>query len=194
VERRETAVVALRNLDSELLVDGDDEVEEVHRIDVELVAEIDVPSDERRIRLRRDLAQHPQHGVSDLVGGHRLSGSLTRRSRAIRNAPARCPSVTRWSPASVAVTTGHGRICPSETHGRSTIRPKPTIATCGGKMMGKADSAPRSPRLVTVIVGSENSELRSCPARARVTRSRNASISSSRFSASASWIAGATRP
>src|SRR5271168_3140637 len=37
-------------------------------------------------------------------------------------------------------------------------------------------STPRSPRLVTVIVGSDISELRNAPLRARVTRSRSRAI------------------
>ena len=49
-------------------------------------------------------------------------------------------------------------------------------------MTPKTLSTPRSPRLVTVIVGSDISELRSEPARARETRSRKACISSSSVS------------
>src|SRR3990172_6161227 len=194
VERAQARVVGLGDVDAELLVDRDHEVEDVHRVEVELVAEVDVPLDLRRVGLQRDLAQHAEDGGPDLVGGHRSSGSWSSRSRAVRNALARWPSVTRWSAASVAVTTGHGRSCPPEIHGRSTSRPKPTIATCGGKMIGRTVSAPRSPRLVTVIVGSESSELRSDPARARETRSRKPGITSSRLSYSAWCSAGATRP
>src|SRR5581483_12072927 len=46
-------------------------------------------------------------------------------------------------------------------------------------MIGNTVSTPCSPRLATVIVGSDNSELRKLPARARLTRSRNFCINSS---------------
>ena len=55
-------------------------------------------------------------------------------------------------------------------------------------------STPWSPRLVTVIVGSDSSELLSVKPRARATRSVSSRISSSRLFASASRIAGATSP
>ena len=41
------------------------------------------------------------------------------------------PSDTRWSAESVARTTGRTPSIPADAHGRSTIRPKPTRATCG---------------------------------------------------------------
>ena len=74
------------------------------------------------------------------------------------------------------------------------MRPKPTIATCGGWITPSTDSAPRSPRLVAVTVGSDSSEPRSRPVRARCTRSRSDCISAGSDSVSASWIAGATSP
>lgn len=55
-------------------------------------------------------------------------------------------------------------------------------------------SAPRSPRLVTVTVGSLISELRSPPLRARCTRSRSSAMSWASGLRSASCSAGATRP
>ncbi len=55
-------------------------------------------------------------------------------------------------------------------------------------------STPCSPRFVTVIVGSDISELRSEPARARATRSVRPRMISPRFFLSTSWIAGAMRP
>ncbi len=61
-------------------------------------------------------------------------------------------------------------------------------------MTPNTESTPLSPRLVTVIVGSDISELRSEPARARATRSVRSSISSSSGFSATSWMAGATRP
>jgi hypothetical protein len=61
-------------------------------------------------------------------------------------------------------------------------------------MIPNTVSTPRSPRLVTVIVGPDSSELRSAPLRARPTRSRSRAISPSRESPSASRMAGATSP
>jgi hypothetical protein len=91
---------------------------------------------------------------------HSVSGSCNRPSISASSRPPRWPSLARWSPASVSITTGHGITTPSTTQGRVTMRPMPTIATCGGYMIGNTVSAPRSPRLVIVTVGSVSSELR----------------------------------
>ena len=61
-------------------------------------------------------------------------------------------------------------------------------------MTPKTVSTPRSPRLVTVMVGSAISARCRRPARARATRSRSRSMSWSSARVSASWMAGATRP
>ena len=61
-------------------------------------------------------------------------------------------------------------------------------------MTPKTVSTPCSPRLVTVMVGSESSELRSPPLRARCTRSRKPRMRSPRLLPAVSWSAGATRP
>src|SRR3972149_2454348 len=61
-------------------------------------------------------------------------------------------------------------------------------------MMPKTVSTPCSPRLVPLIVGSDSSELRRPPARARWTRSRKFRMRSPRLWRSASWRAGATTP
>ena len=61
-------------------------------------------------------------------------------------------------------------------------------------MMPITVSAPRSPRLVTVMVGSVSSELPKPPVRARWTRSRSADSSSASDFWSASWMAGAISP
>ena len=42
------------------------------------------------------------------------------------------PSVARWSPASVTVTSGRTPSIPSTAHGRSETAPNPSSATCGG--------------------------------------------------------------
>ena len=54
------------------------------------------------------------------------------------------PSLARWSPESVAVTTGATVSAPSSTHDRSRTAPNPTSATWGGWITPSTDSAPRS--------------------------------------------------
>ena len=64
--------------------------------------------------------------------GHSFSGSCSSFPISARKSAPACPSLTRWSADSVMVTTGRGPMAPSTTHGRVTIVPTPTIATCGG--------------------------------------------------------------
>jgi hypothetical protein len=53
---------------------------------------------------------------------------------AVRKSAPRWPSLARWSADKVAVTTGRTPSRPSTAQGRSTTLPKPTSATCGGKI------------------------------------------------------------
>ena len=55
-------------------------------------------------------------------------------------------------------------------------------------------STPCSPKLVTVIVASAISELRSTPARTRFTKSRKFTMISLKLCLSTSWSAGAMSP
>ena len=95
VERRQLGVVALGDLDPGLLVDGDDDVEEVHRVDVQLLGEVRVGLDRRGVDIRRDLGQRTDHHVSELLPVHSSSGFCSRRSiRVSRRLPA-WPSLAR---------------------------------------------------------------------------------------------------
>ena len=62
------------------------------------------------------------------VSYHSFSGSCNSLPISARNNAPTCSSVTRWSLASVMVTTERGPIAPSTTQGRVTILPKPTRA------------------------------------------------------------------
>ncbi len=74
VERHELRVVGLRDLDLQLLVDADHEVQEVHRVDVELLPQVDVRADGTGVGFGRDLLKNAQHRFSDLVARHSSSG------------------------------------------------------------------------------------------------------------------------
>jgi hypothetical protein len=75
VQRRELAVVGLGDLDAELLMQGDYEVERVHRIQVQLIAKADVRRQGLPPRLGRNPCQNANHGFPDFGAGHRRSGS-----------------------------------------------------------------------------------------------------------------------
>ena len=132
IERRELRVIPLRNVDAQPIVQRQHKIEEVDRVEVELVAKLDVGTDRRRIDLRRNSRQRLEDDLLHLVGRHNFSGVCSKRSTAARKSPPRCPSLARWSADSVAVTSGLASTFPETTHGRSWIRPKPTSATCGG--------------------------------------------------------------
>ena len=63
--------------------------------------------------------------------------------------------------------TWRGSTLPSTTQGRGPTAPAPTIATCGGWMIGNTASTADSPRLVRTMLGAASSLARSRPARAR---------------------------
>src|SRR6185369_3626488 len=194
VERGELGIVRLGDVHAERVVQRDDEIQHVHRVEIELVAKRQILPQRGQVGLGGDVAEGPEHRGAQLLRHHSRSGDWRRRSTAARNSPPRWPSLTRWSADSVAVTTGRGPIAPSTTHGRSTMRPNPTMATWGGYTMPRTLSTPCSPRLVTVIVASDSSELRRPPPRARWTRSRKAPISAPSGRPSTSCSAGAIRP
>src|SRR3972149_11561979 len=108
LQRHEPWIIRLRNLHAQCLVEADDEVEDVHRIEIDLIAEGNVGLDGGEINLRRDLAEHAENCRPDLVPGHSRLGSWSRRSIAARKRPARWPSGTRGSAERVAGTRGRG--------------------------------------------------------------------------------------
>src|SRR6516162_10990644 len=104
------------------------EVEEVHRVDIELLPQVGGWIDPCWIDLGSDAAQLIDQGGSDFVACHRFSGFCSRRSISARNKAPRWPSLARWSAESVAVSTRRAAISPLTTQGRSTGLPKPTSA------------------------------------------------------------------
>jgi hypothetical protein len=132
IQRDKLRVVEFGDLDAEAMVDGGDESQEIHGIDVESLAQICTRIDGCEIDLGRDIVELFQHHLANIGRAHSFSGSpSTLPISAKNNAPA-CPSLTRWSAARVIVTTERGPTAPSTTQGRATTFPKPTIATCGG--------------------------------------------------------------
>ena len=82
VQAGKPGVLGLRHVHAQLAVQGDREVERVHRVEVELFAEVDAGNDARRVHVGRDLqgergeiaeqrlcpvGQLPLRGVPDLV-------------------------------------------------------------------------------------------------------------------------------
>src|SRR5690606_16884020 len=126
----EPRVVFLGNLEAELFGHRDHEVQVVHRVDVELVAQVNVRLDLRGVGLGRDLQQQAHNRVFQLA--HKFSGCSSSRAIARRNRPPRWPSLARWSADRVAITLRRATSWPSITMGRGAMAPKPTMATCGG--------------------------------------------------------------
>ena len=89
-------------------------------------------------------------GLSTLAGVP-VIGGVAKAANVARKADAVRPSLARWSAARVIVAVRRTVSMPSTAHGRSTIPPTPTRATCGGKMTPYNESGPVSPRLLTVM-------------------------------------------
>jgi pyruvate dehydrogenase E2 component (dihydrolipoamide acetyltransferase) len=136
-EAAQLGVVQLGDCDAKALVQRGDPVQEVHRVEVELVAQIGVVRDCLVGQVGGDLGQLFQHDGLELierhvVAVHSVSGSWRRSASLARNRAPRWPSLWRWSAERVAVTRARGTISSSTTQGRSCGVPKPTMATCGG--------------------------------------------------------------
>src|SRR3972149_6132382 len=132
VGRGQARVVGLRNLHAERRVKPDHDVQQVHRVEIQLTPKGHVRLERCEVGLGGDVVQDAEHGGAHLFPCHSRAGSWSKRSTAARKRPPRWPSLTLWSAASVAARTGRATIRPSTTHGRSTTLPKPTMATCGG--------------------------------------------------------------
>src|SRR5581483_9362953 len=115
VEVEELRVILLRDAHAQFLVKSEHEVEEVHRVDVELLTQWHDGVERRGVHLRGDPTENGQYGLSNLVAGHSFPGSCSRRSTAARNSPPRWPSLARWSAERVVVTTGRTTTCPPVT-------------------------------------------------------------------------------
>src|SRR5665811_356038 len=129
VERDKLRIVELGYLDAKAMVDRGDEVQEIHRIDVDGLTKIRCRIDVRQINLGGDIVEFFLDHFADVEVIHSLSGSCSSLPISAKNSAPACPSLTRWSADSVMVTTERGPMAPSITHGRVTILPKQTIAT-----------------------------------------------------------------
>jgi hypothetical protein len=70
VQARELRVVSLGDVDSGRLVQGDDEVQEIHRVEVHLVPEVCFRIDRLALAFRRDARQSGADQACDLFSGH----------------------------------------------------------------------------------------------------------------------------
>src|ERR1035438_56219 len=95
VDAAELRRVRLRHVDAELLMQRDEEIEEIHGIDVELVAQALGRLEIARIQLGHDPGQGLDHANADVVFSHKSSGCCSRRSTAARKSAPRWPSVAR---------------------------------------------------------------------------------------------------
>src|SRR5271155_2344530 len=128
----EVGIVDLGNIDLEPLAQSSHQIEEVHRVDVELFARVGIRIEPCRIDLGSDPAEFINENSGDVVECHSVSGLCSRRSISARNRAPRWPSLARWSAARVAVSTRRAATSPATAQGRSTGMPKPTSATWGG--------------------------------------------------------------
>src|ERR1039457_2841838 len=93
IQCRQTGVVRLGDFHFEFLMKPDDEVHEVHGIDIELIADSQVGLELRQVGLPSNLTEGTKNHLSDLVLGHSFSGSCRRRSMVARKSPPRWPSL-----------------------------------------------------------------------------------------------------
>src|SRR5262249_45983279 len=98
-------VVGLGNVDVECVVHGDDEIQEVERVEEQRVAQVGVQRHVADRSSRDDLLKQVKDRVTHLLAVHSASGRWSTRSMVARK---RAP---RWLPtesaaASVTVTTG----------------------------------------------------------------------------------------
>src|SRR3990172_8306773 len=108
-------VVGLRNLHPERRMKPDHDVEQIHRVEIQLIPKGHVGLERSEVGLRGDLAQDVEHGGAHLVPCHSRPGSWSSRSTAARKRPPRWPSLTRWS----AEARGYAMILHSITRPRS---------------------------------------------------------------------------
>ena len=95
VQRGHLGVIRFGDFYFEFLVKPNDEVQEVHGIDVELVANSQFRLNLRQVGLRSNLTKDAKNRFFDLVLRHSFSGSCKSLSTAARKMPPRWPSLTR---------------------------------------------------------------------------------------------------
>src|SRR5574341_1316757 len=132
VEGAELGVVRLGDLDLQALVQRDEEIEPVHRVQIHLLAQELARDEVAVLDLGGDALELRDDRPAHLVLVHSVSGCCRSFATSARNSAPRCPSLTRWSAARLATTVGAALSAPSTAHGRSATRPNPTSATCGG--------------------------------------------------------------
>ena len=88
-------VVGFRDIQAGCLVEADDQVEEIHRIQFELVRERLVGLDFLALDLGGDVLERAFDEIGDFGFGHSCSGSLKISARRLRKRAATRPSLTR---------------------------------------------------------------------------------------------------
>ena len=140
-------VVGFRDFDPELRVDADEEVQEVHRVEVDPAARRRIPA----LRLWTSTSGASPPRISSTLSLHLLSfitssGSWSSRSNLGEvDAPRSHPSA-RWSPASETLITFRTSISPSTAQRRSITRPKPDRARPGAGRSARTRFRRRSRR------------------------------------------------
>lgn len=76
-------------------MDGGNEVEEIHRIDIECVAQVGARIDGFQVDFGRDIAKFLLHHGADIDVTHSLSGSCSSLPISARNSAPPWPSLTR---------------------------------------------------------------------------------------------------
>jgi hypothetical protein len=89
VQAHHLRIVGLWNIDARRLVDRNHKVENIHRIEINLFAQIDREIDLTYVDLGRNLPQLSHHECSYFFFVHSFSGSRKRRSKAARKRPPR---------------------------------------------------------------------------------------------------------
>ena len=79
----------LWDVDTQRVVNRDQNVEEIDRIDVQLITHIDVCCEGAEVGFGGDRCQGAQDGRANLISCHSFSGVCSRRSMAARNRPPR---------------------------------------------------------------------------------------------------------
>lgn len=94
VEAGHLGIIRLGNIHSSCLMNGYHEVEYIHRIEIDLLAQIDCRID-FGLEFGRDVLKLAQDHCLDLFVRHSFSGSCKRRSILARKRAPRCPSLAR---------------------------------------------------------------------------------------------------
>ena len=132
VKSDEVGIVEFRDVNTQAMMNRDDEVEEIHRVDIQGLAQIRGGIEFLQIHFGRNVTEFFLQNSANVGLVHSFSGSCSSLPISARNSAPAWPSLTRWSAASVMVTTERGPMAPSTSQGRATTLPKPTSATWGG--------------------------------------------------------------